>query len=134
MAKKEIIKGVIGVLWAISVGLCALIGEYCSALTGFFVVTLAFLYILQIAVVPYAHRFVHNNKWYSATLITLCVLNVFYCAIIAGIIVSIKPSNNPLDELGAFALMIILIPMSVITLAIIIASIISYNKRKGSFH
>ncbi|MCH5298210.1 MAG: hypothetical protein J1E96_00460 [Ruminococcus sp.] len=134
MTKNETIKGIIGIFLSMLVGLNILIGFCFNELIKFCSIFFVFLYIFQIAVVPYAHRFLHNKKWYTATLITLCVLNIFYCAIFAGIIVSIKSSGNPWAELGVFVMIIILIPMLVITSAIIIASIISYNKRKGSFN
>ena len=133
MTRIETIKGIIGILWAISVGLWELIGELNSAHSEFGGTLLLYLYIFQIAVVPYAHCFIHNEKWYSATLITLCVSNVFYCAFIAIAIIHSNLSNNPWHEFATIVGIILLIPMIVITIIIIVASNVSYKKRKGSF-
>ena len=141
MTRIETIKGIIGVLWAMSVGLSAVICEYCSVFSELFCFFLLFFYIVQIAVIPYANNYLHKKIWYSATLLTLCVLNIFYCVFVAKGIVDAL--NNPLKSKDIFANVVkgvliaffeyILIFMIVFTIIIIVICIISYHKRKGSF-
>lgn len=147
MTRIETIKGIIGVLWAMSVGLSAVICEYCSVFSELFYFFLLFFYIVQIAVIPYANNYLHKKIWYSATLLTLCVSNIFYCTFFAKGIVDALNNPTKLNDifaavvrgvLIAFYLIVfykyILIFMIVFTIIIIVICIISYHKRKGSFH
>ena len=137
MAKKEIIKCVVGTAFAISVGLCWLpFGDLLGLTWG---VILVFIYIMQLAVVPYAHNFLHNKKWYSATLITLCVSNILHCiAFYYNIFSTInehiaQDAGEGFVTFEFFVYLAILGFMILYTLIIIACCITSYKKRKGSF-
>lgn len=138
MTRKETIKGVVGIILAMSVGLCWLpIGELLG-LTWLMIIV--FIYIMQLAVVPYAHNFLYNKKWYSATLITLCASNVLHCIAFAvkfGFTLNEHIAQDVGEGFVTFELLFIFIPVLIfliiytsITTAV---CIVSYNKRKGSF-
>lgn len=135
MTKNETVKGIVGILFGVSVGLCwlplsGLLGEYWSMLV-------VFIYIMQLAVVAYPHFYLHNKIWYAAVLITLCVSNILNCLAwevqsVCALNESTKSSNIMAGFLVIFVNAILIFSI-VVTLIIILECIISFHKRKGSF-